>query len=47
MATVAELHGSPVVAKARDLMTWLLERVSGFPRTHRFVLGQRVGVEMT
>ena len=36
-------HGPPVVTKARDLMTWLLERISGFPRTHRFVLGDRIG----
>ena len=27
----------------RDVMTWVLDRVSGFPRTHRFVLGERIG----
>ena len=40
---MSEPHGPPVVTKARDLMTWLLERISGFPRTHRFVLGERIG----
>lgn len=40
---MADPHGPPVVTKARDVMTWILDRVSGFPRTHRFVLGERVG----
>lgn len=40
---VHEPHGPPVVTKMRDLLTWLLERVAGFPRSYRFVLGERIG----
>ena len=40
---MTEPHGPPVITKTRDLMTWLLERIAGFPRTHRFILGTRIG----
>ena len=40
---MSEPHGPPVITKIRDLMTWLLERIAGFPRTHRTVLGTRIG----
>ena len=42
-APVHEPHGPPVVTKMRDLLTWLLERVASFPRSYRFVLGERIG----
>jgi hypothetical protein len=31
-----------VVPKAYDLALWLIPRVNGFPRTQRFVLGDRI-----
>ena len=40
---MAEPHGPPVISKTRDLLTYLLERIAGFPRAYRFVLGERIG----
>jgi hypothetical protein len=32
----------PVVRKTYDLVLWACRHVSGFPRQHRFVLGERM-----
>lgn len=32
----------PIVTKAYDLACWLLPRVNDFPRSYRFVLGDRL-----
>ena len=32
----------PVIAKLYDLILWLMEQVPKFPRSHRFVLGDRI-----
>lgn len=32
----------PVIAKVYDLLLWLMGQVPKFPRSHRFVLGDRV-----
>lgn len=32
----------PIVTKAYDLALWLLPRVNDFPRSYRFVLGDRL-----
>jgi hypothetical protein len=32
----------PIVTKAYDLACWLLPRVNDFPRSYRFILGDRV-----
>ena len=32
----------PVVSKVYDLMLWLSPLVAKFPRSHRFVLGDRI-----
>lgn len=32
----------PIVTKAYDLSCWLLPRVNDFPRSYRFVLGDRL-----
>lgn len=31
-----------IVTKAYDITSWLLQQVNTFPRTHRFVLGDRI-----
>jgi hypothetical protein len=35
-----------VVTKAYDLLLWLINHVGKFPRSHRFVLGERVETAM-
>ena len=32
----------PVIAKVYDLQIWLMQQVPKFPRSHRFVLGDRI-----
>ncbi len=32
----------PVISKTYDLMLWLLKQVPKFPRSHKFVLGDRI-----
>ena len=32
----------PVISKVYDLIIWLLKQVVKFPRSHRFVLGDRI-----
>ena len=32
----------PVISKVYDLILWLLNRIAKFPRSHRFVLGDRM-----
>jgi len=32
----------PVISKVYDLILWLLNRIPKFPRSHRFVLGDRI-----
>jgi hypothetical protein len=33
---------SPIFSRTYDLLLWLLPRATGFPRVHRFGLGERV-----
>jgi hypothetical protein len=39
-------HLPPIVTKAYDLALWLLPRITDFPRSYRFVLGDRLINEM-
>ena len=32
----------PVISKVYDLVLWLLNQIPKFPRSHRFVLGDRI-----
>ncbi len=32
----------PVISKVHDLMLWLMNQIPKFPRSHRFVLGDRI-----
>ncbi|MCA9464196.1 MAG: diversity-generating retroelement protein Avd [Nitrospira sp.] len=43
-ATMASLP--PAVVKAYDLLLWVMNHVSKFPRSHRFVLGERIETKM-
>lgn len=36
----------PAVIKAYDLLLWVMNHVSKFPRSHRFVLGERIETHM-
>ena len=40
---MADAQGPPVVSRMREVLTWILERVGAFPRSQRFLLGQRIG----
>ncbi|WP_447972703.1 diversity-generating retroelement protein Avd [Nitrospira sp. Kam-Ns4a] len=42
------LSGSPpaAVTKAYDILLWLVNHVGKFPRSHRFVLGERIETRM-
>ena len=35
-------EGPKIVTKAYDVTSWLLQQVNAFPRTYRFVLGDRI-----
>ena len=35
------------VTKAYDLVRWLINHIGKFPRSHRFVLGERIETRMS
>ena len=37
-----KMNKSPIFSRTYDFVLWILPCVSGFPRTHRFGLGERV-----
>jgi len=39
---MAETHEMVVITKAYDLILWSCEHTGKFPRSHRFVLGERI-----